>query len=127
MTSPRVGRVARTLQAELSDLIRTLKDPRIEAAGPASVNHVDVNRDLSVATIYISFIGADEPASGAAVAALNAASGRLRGAIGRRLDLRRAPELRFVADKSVDFNARLAEIIAEDQARASDGPESEEE
>lgn len=118
-SSPRAGRVARTIQSELAELIRGLKDPRIAAAGPASVNHVDVNRDISVATVYVSFIGADPATQSAAVAALDRAGARLRGPIGRRLNLRRAPELRFVADDSVEFTARLSEIVADDEARGA--------
>ena len=116
--SPRRGRVAKTLQVQLAEMLRNLKDPRIAAAGPLSVNHVDVNRDLSVAIVYVSFIGGDAPSATAAVAALEGASPRLRGPLARRLNLRRAPELRFVADSSVEFNAKLAEIVAEDAARS---------
>jgi ribosome-binding factor A len=116
--SPRAGRVARTLQLELAEMIRGLKDPRIAAAGPASINHVDVNRDMSVATIYVSFIGAGEGVTAAAVEALGRATSALRGPLARRLHLRRAPELRFFADSSVEFTARLSEIVAEDTARA---------
>ena len=122
--SPRAGRVARTIQLELAEMIRGLKDPRINAAGPASINHVDVNSDLSVATVYVSFIGSDEAVTAAAVEALGRAATRLRGPLGRRMNLRRAPELRFVADHSVEFTARLSEIVVEDEARRAE-PEEE--
>jgi ribosome-binding factor A len=106
------------LQIELTDLIAGLKDPRLAGAGPVSINHVDVNRDISVATVYVSFIGADDRVTAAAIDALVGAGPRLRGPLARRLHLRRAPELRFVADSSVEFAARLSEIVAEDEARA---------
>lgn len=121
--NPRAGRVARTIQLELAEMIRGLKDPRIAAAGPASVNHVDVNSDLSVATVYVSFIGADARVSAVAVEALGRAASRLRGPLGRRMNLRHAPELRFLADDSVEFAARLSEIVADDEVRRGSGEE----
>lgn len=125
----RRARVARTLQAELAELIRGLSDPRIAAAGLPSINHVDVNVDYSVAEIYVSFIGGSSAAAAPAIEALGGAAARLRGPLGRRMNLRRAPELRFHFDRSVDFGARLSEIVADDERRAhprpSDEPEGE--
>lgn len=114
----RRARVARTLQAELAELIRGLSDPRITAAGLPSINHVDVNVDYSVAEVYVSFIGGSSAAVAPALEALAGAAARLRGPLGRRMNLRRAPELRFHADQSVEFRARLSEIVAEDERRA---------
>jgi ribosome-binding factor A len=118
--------VARTIQGELSSLIRELADPRIAAAGLPSITHVDVNVDCTVADVYISLIGGDEAALEAAVAALAGAAPRLRGPVGRRLHLRVAPELRFHGDRSVEFAARLTEIIRDDERRSvSDEPDSD--
>lgn len=120
----RRARVARTLQAELSELLGGLSDPRIAAAGLPSINHVDVNVDYSVADVYVSFIGGSGE-SGRAIAALERAAARLRGPLGRRMNLRRAPELRFHGDDSVEFRARLSEIVADDERRAAGDDGSE--
>ncbi len=42
----------------------------------------------------------------------------MRGPVGRRLSLQRAPELRFHPDPSVDVSEKLAAIVREDEQRA---------
>ena len=43
---------------------------------------------------------------------------RLRGPVGRELNLQRAPELRFMHDASIDISAKLSAIVREDEERA---------
>jgi ribosome-binding factor A len=111
----------------LSSLIsREVHDPRVQQAGLVSVNHVELNRDMSVAHVYVAFLGASEEAGERATEALQHAAGFLRGPLGRELRLQRAPELRFVHDQSGEFGVRLSQVVREDQARRdeSEGDES---
>ncbi|HWN66707.1 MAG TPA: 30S ribosome-binding factor RbfA [Haliangium sp.] len=117
----RQQRVANAMRELLTELIaREVKDPRVHAAGMVSVSQVDLNRDLSVARVYVSFIGGagDEQAEERALAALQAAAGFLRGPVGRRMRLQRAPELRFWRDSRAEFGQRMREILIEDEQRA---------
>lgn len=114
--SPRKARMAQAVRAALAELIRdTVRDPRVEAAGLVSIDHVELNRDMSVAHVYVAFLGGDDAAGPAAVEALSRAAGGLRGRLGRHLKLKRAPELRFHHDTSVEFGLRLSEIVRNDQ------------
>ena len=116
----RQQRVANAMRELLTELIaREVKDPRVHAAGMVSVSQVDLNRDLSVARVYVSFIGGagDEQAEDRALAALQAAAGFLRGPVGRRMRLQRAPELRFARDPRAEFGQRMREILIEDEQR----------
>jgi ribosome-binding factor A len=116
----RQQRVANAMRELLTELIaREVKDPRVHAAGMVSVSQVDLNRDLSVARVYVSFIGGagDEQAEDRALAALQAAAGFLRGPVGRRMRLQRAPELRFARDPRAEFGQRIREILIEDEQR----------
>jgi ribosome-binding factor A len=123
----RQQRVANAMRELLTELIaREVKDPRVHAAGMLSVSQVDLNRDLSVARIYVSFIGGagDEQAEERALAALQAAAGFLRGPVGRRMRLQRAPELRFARDPRAEFGQRIREILIEDEQRGGGAVES---
>ncbi len=119
--NPRRERVASAIKATLVQLVRGLSDRRIREAGLISINHVELNRDMGIANIYVSFIGADASVQKRAVAALSAARGRLRGPLGRQMGLRHSPELRFFSDESLEFRERLAEIIAADGDKHNPG------
>ena len=112
----------RDLLAELID--REIRDPRVRAAGFASINHVELNRDMSVARVYVSFVGAADqnPAvRDRAMAGLRSAAGFLRGPAGRALRLRRAPELRFVLDDSPAFSQRISDLVRTEEASQGQG------
>jgi ribosome-binding factor A len=87
----------------------------VHAATLVTISRVELNVDLSVAMVYVSIVGGD-PA--AVLAGLAKAAGFLRGPVGRKLNLQRAPELRFVADPSIDMSEKLAAIVRDDEERA---------
>lgn len=120
--NPRRVRVASAMRSLLAEMLeRDVKDPRVHAAGFISVNHVELNSDMSVARVFVSFSGAssaDDPVARRAIAGLRAAVGFLRGQVGRELRLRHCPALHFVADDSVVFQQRLRDLVREDEARA---------
>jgi len=112
---PRKLRIGELLQRELAELIlREIKDPRVQRV---TVTSVDVSPDLSHAKVLISVLGAEAPQPGV-VHALNHAAGFLRHELGRRLQLRSIPELRFSYDETLDRAARLEALIARANARA---------
>lgn len=121
MTGNRKARVEQALRDVLSGLIdREVKDPRLKAAGLVTINHVECNKDLSVARVHVSFFTTDEKKIAAAMKGLEAATGFLRGPAGRGVSLARPPELRFVHDESIEFGMRLASIRREDEQRAAE-------
>ena len=118
---PRSQRVAQQIQRTLSDLIRReVRDPRL---GMVTLTEVRVSPDLSYATIYYSVRNAKPDA---AHEVLTDAADLLRGPLGRALQLRHAPELRFVADELIEGGARLSALISkavkDDVARHIDEP-----
>jgi ribosome-binding factor A len=116
--SQRKQRVEHGLRDVLTELIaREVRDPRVRAATLVTVTRVELNVDLSVATVYVSIIGDDATTDGA-FAGLAKAAGFLRGPAGRKLHLQHAPELRFRRDGSVDMTEKLAAIVRDDEARA---------
>ncbi len=108
MPSFKIGRAASDIQRELADLFREMKDPRVSKL--LSIVKVDVSGDLSYATVYVSAIEGFEKTV-ESVKGLKNAAGFLRRELGVRLKLRKTPELRFVADNSIEHSANIAKII----------------
>ncbi|MDQ7015160.1 MAG: 30S ribosome-binding factor RbfA [Gammaproteobacteria bacterium] len=105
---PRSFRVADQIQRELSQLLRfELKDPRI--SDMLTVSEVEVSRDLSVATVFVTVMGDDDRKE--ALKGLNSASGFMRKQLAARLKLRAVPILRFRYDDSAEKGAELAALI----------------
>ena len=114
---PRRYRVADQLQRELGSLLREVKDPRV--SGMITVSSVDVSPDLRSAKIYVAILDHDEPA--AVISGLAAARGFLRSRLAGRLDLRVAPELRFLHDTTPDAADRVHRLLRDDDAGSSEG------
>ncbi len=119
MASNRIGRINEEVQRELSSLIRTVKDPRVQET-MVSITAVDTSSDLRYAKIFISCL--DKSRSREVLRGLKSASGYLRRELGRSLRLRYTPELQFVEDDSIDQGAHILELI-----ESLDIPEDEEE
>lgn len=108
MAGFKIGRITSDIRITLSELLREVKDPRVSKL--LSIVKVDVSGDLSYATVYVSAIEGFE-ATVASVKALKGAQGFLRRELGSRLKIRKVPELRFVADDSIEQSANISKII----------------
>ena len=102
----RADRVGHLLQQELSELLRELKDPRVQAATMVGVTHVRVSDDLGVARVLLSVI---DPEPLKVMRAIGRAQKFLHGQLLRRLSAKKIPELRFFLD---DTDARASSIDA---------------
>lgn len=109
MAGYRVGRVSEDIKREAVAVIRTLKDPRVRDK-ILTVVRVDVTSDLSFAKIYVSSVNGIEDAK-EAVKGLTSATGLIRREIGGRLGLRKTPELKFIADDSVEHGMEIFKKI----------------
>jgi ribosome-binding factor A len=109
----RPERVAEAMRSELAVLIaeRLSGESRHAKAGLATVTAVKLSGDLQVARIFVSFIGGDDKSAEGAIESLERAAGGMRGEIARRLAMRRAPDLRFVLDKTAEEAARIERLI----------------
>lgn len=92
----------------LSELLRfETKDPRLQRI---SLTSVDLSRDLSVARVYFSLLDPDESPE-PVLEGLERASGFLRSRLGRSLQIRHVPELRFAHDDSAEHGAKISDLI----------------
>lgn len=106
----RTSRVGDFLKQELAGLIQLeVRDPRV---GMVSVTGVEVSRDLSHASVYVTVLGKDSAEEAAeSIAALNHAAGFLRTQIAKISNARTTPKLRFVFDASIGRGARMSKLI----------------
>ena len=105
MANNRIGRINEEVQRELSALLRTVKDPRLQG-GLLTITHVDTTSDLRYAKIYVSALDKSKEKE-----MLKSASGYLRRELGAALQLRYTPELQFVADDSIAQGAHILEML----------------
>jgi len=114
-------RVNHTIQRELGVLIEGLNDPRLSPV--ISVTAVEVNRDLSVAKVYVSVLGTDMERSDA-IDGLRSAANRLRMEVSNRIVIRTMPKLSFFPDDTLqtgaDIDQLIDRVIALDSRRHSD-------
>ena len=108
MASNRIGRINEEIQRELSSLLRTLKDPRLQN-GLVSVSHVDTTSDLRYCKVYVSALDKSQEAD--VMKGLKSAAGYLRRELGAAVQLRYTPQLQFMADDSIEQGAHILEML----------------
>ena len=114
----RVERVAALIRRETSQLlINGIRDERVHQ-GMVSITDVEVSGDLQHCKIFVSIFGdaSDQPK---VMEGLQAASGFLRGELGRRLQMRRAPEVVFQLDRGIEKGTSVLGLLnrLEDERR----------
>lgn len=112
----RQGRLGGEIQKLVSTmLLRELKDPRL--SGMISISDVDVSKDNSYATCYVSVLttSKDEEAvrkeEEQVIDGLDSAKGIIRKEIGKQMKLRHVPELTFRIDRSMEYGRHIDEVI----------------
>jgi ribosome-binding factor A len=110
MSKIRSNRIGEQMKKELGDIIgRKLKDPRV---GFVTVTAVDVTGDLQQATVFITVLG-DEEQKEATLSALMKATGFIRSEIGKRVRLRKTPELFFQFDESIAYGNKIERLLGD--------------
>lgn len=107
MATNRINRINEDIRRELADLLRTVKDPRVQ--GLISITRVDTTTDLRYCRVYVSAL--DQSDIKEVVKGLKSAAGYLRRELGRALTLRYTPELQFMADDSIERGVRMVSMI----------------
>lgn len=108
----RVERVAALIRRETSELlINGIRDERVHQ-GMVSITNVEVSGDLQHCKIFVSVL-ADGKARNQVMDGLQAASGYLRGELGRRLQMRRAPEVVFQLDRGLEKGTSVLSLLGE--------------
>tara|TARA_B100000405_G_scaffold271273_1_gene210681 strand:- start:71 stop:475 length:405 start_codon:yes stop_codon:yes gene_type:complete len=108
--SRRVERVGALIRKEISELlINGIRDDRVHQ-GMVSITEVEVSGDLQHCKIFVSVFG-EAAAREQVLDGLQAASGYLRGELGRRLQMRRAPEVVFHLDRGLERGTSVLGLL----------------
>ena len=121
MASNRIGRINEEIQRELAELIRSLKDPRVQTM--ISITRVDTTPDLRYSKIYVSVLDKNQEKD--VLKGLKSASGFLRRELGHALQLRYTPELQFIADDSIAYGAHILEVLRDPEKVKPANPDND--
>ena len=106
----RVERVAALIRRETSQiLLNGIRDERVQK-GMISITSVEVSGDLQHCKIFVSIFG-EKKQSGEVLAGLKSSSAFLKGELGRRLKLRRAPEVNFELDEGLEQGTAVLSLL----------------
>lgn len=104
----RTDRINEQLRQELSLLVRDeVRDPRV---GMVTITAVQTSPELDHARVYITTLG-DGAERTEALEGLESAAAFLRGQLGRRLHMRRIPELHFRVDEALAEGQRIESLL----------------
>jgi len=118
-------RAGELVRHALAEVLReaAIADPLLEHTS-VTVTEVRMSPDLRHAVVFVEPLGGQE--SDAVVGALNRHARYLRGQLGRNIDMRFTPDLKFVHDESFNEAGRIGRMfddphVRQDLARADDG------
>lgn len=104
----RTDRLNEQLRQEISILVRDeVRDPRV---GIVTITAVETSPELDHARIYITALG-DDAEKEEALVGLRSAATFIRTQLGRRLHIRRIPELHFEIDRVLEEATRIEALL----------------
>ena len=107
-TYARSARVSRHIRNHLAELLRKkIRDPRLRSV---TITEVDLSPDLRLAKIYFSTAG-DKQAVADAEAGFAQARAFIKRRLAASLGLRYMPDLRFFHDASLEYGARIENLL----------------
>ena len=109
MPSVRYDRINEELKKALSEIVREMKDPRISPM--TTILRVEANNELKLAKVKVSVYDKSDDIRKETVAQLNRAEGFIARELGKRVDIRRIPTLKFTLDDSIEYAVHISEII----------------
>lgn len=124
-TSHRLERVAEQIRHALSEILarREIEDP-VLIRQVITVGGVRMSPDLKLATIAVLPLGGRELEE--TLAALKTHKKTLRARVATKVNLKYAPDLRFVADESFDVQARMDALLRSPRVARDLADENEE-
>lgn len=106
--SNRHERVAEEIKKVVSETLRTkVSDPDI---GMITVTDVELTKEMEIATIYFTSLNDNREE---VEAALNRAKGMVRSEVAKEIRIRKAPELQFKYDTSIEYGHKIENLLNE--------------
>ncbi|WP_342389107.1 30S ribosome-binding factor RbfA [Salinicoccus bachuensis] len=106
--SNRHERVAEEIKKVVSETLRTkVSDPDI---GMITVTDVELTKEMEIATIYFTSLNENREE---VEAALDRAKGMVRSEVAKEIRIRKAPELQFKYDTSIEYGNKIENLLNE--------------
>ena len=106
----RVERLSALIRREISELLLNgIRDERVHLS-MVTLTEVEVSGDLQYCKIFVSIYG-EESTKNLVMSGLHASTGFLRGELGRKLQLRRVPEIIFKLDRGVEKGMSVLSLL----------------
>lgn len=104
----RMNRIDEEFKKEISIIVdQDLKNPNI--TGMISVTKVKVSKDLHFARVYVSLLNSKNKKN--TLEGLKNSAGFIRSELAKRINLRYTPELVFELDESLEYGAKIENIL----------------
>ncbi|HAN21756.1 MAG: ribosome-binding factor A [Clostridiales bacterium GWF2_36_10] len=118
MAGFRQDKINEQVTKELTDIIRSVKDPRVSGSF-ISIVHASVTKDLSLARVFYSVIGPERDVE----KGIASANGYMRKELAERLNLRITPKLEFIRDNSAEHAMSISKILKDIDIEKENRPE----
>ncbi len=111
MAAPRrVEKIQSLIQREISSyLIKEIQNPHI---GFVTILRVEMNRDLTVAKVFVSFFG-DEKLKNQSYKALRSTEKYVQFLLGRNLTMKNTPLVHFVLSDALEAGDNMSEKLSQ--------------
>ena len=118
----RIERINAELKKQLSIILQDgIEDPRL-AGKIICVTDAKVDKDLTLAQIYVSVLGAENDEK-TILDGLASAEGYIKSELKSKIKLRNMPALRFFYDDSAIYGRKISKIL--DELNTSDNKQGE--
>ncbi|HLD35916.1 MAG TPA: 30S ribosome-binding factor RbfA [Planctomycetota bacterium] len=108
MSNNRMGRVAKELQREISQIILyELSDPRL---GFITVTRTEPSPDLLCSKVFVTILG-NEDARKTSIALLNNAANHIHRLLLKRIKMRYVPRLSFHFDETIEEELKVYKLL----------------
>ncbi len=108
MPAYRKERLEEAIKRIIADaLLKEIKDPRI---GFVTVTSVELNKDKSIADVYVSVLGGANSVRKTMIG-LESASGKIKYLVGKGIKMRNTPKIRFFLDKSIEYASDMINLL----------------
>ena len=103
----KIPRLEKIMEREIGTIFLNSKDERLRFV---TITKVSLTNDASVATVFYTVLGTNEQKESTKKNVENA-SGFVRSSLGKTLEVRKVPELRFKYDESMMYGEHIDNIL----------------